>query len=203
MRLLRRGISPPCEPGEVPPQVPPKAHRVNRDNVRTGREPTDATGEQMGGVKSLQHSWCRLLLLVGMVLALDRVVLAGTPMGPPRQPPISETDVSPQSRPLTHSQLLDEYLARLQERLKVETRSIQEPGLVEVKLTIRKDGSVTFGEIVVLDGPTSLRNDLLPLVNQLGPLPPPPIDADILAVSMLLPLRYPGPDLLDSIGQMH
>jgi len=91
----------------------------------------------------------------------------------------------------------------LQERLKLETRSIQESGLVEVKLTIRKDGSVTFGEIVVLDGPASLRNDLLPLVNQLRPLPPPPIDADILAVSMLLPLRYPGPDLLDSIGQVH
>ena len=34
MRLLRRGTSP-REPGEVPPQVPPKAHRVNRDNVRT------------------------------------------------------------------------------------------------------------------------------------------------------------------------
>lgn len=202
MRLLRRGTSP-RELEEVLPQVPPKAHRVNPDNVRTGREPTDATGEQMGGVKYLQHSWCRLLLLVGMLLAIGGFVLAGAPMSPPRQSPLSETDVSPQSRPLTHAQLLDEYLARLQERLKLETRSIQEPGLVEVKLTIRKDGSVTFGEIVVLDGPASLRNDLLPLVNQLGPLPPPPMDADILAVSMLLPLRYPGPDLLDSIDRAH
>jgi hypothetical protein len=157
----------------------------------------------MRGVKHLQHSWCGFLCLAGVLLAIGGVVLAAAPMSPRRQPPISETDVSPQSRPLTHSQLLDEYLARLQERLKLETRSIREPGLVEVKLTIRKDGSVTFGEIVVLDGPASLRNDLLPLVNQLGPLPPPPIDADILTVSMLLPLRYPGPDLLDSIGQVH
>jgi len=138
-----------------------------------------------------------------VLLAIGGVVLAGAPMSPPLQPPISETDVSPQSRPLTHSQLLDEYLARLQERLKLETRSIREPGLVEVKLTIRKDGSVTFGEIVVLDGPATLRNDLLPLVNQLGPLPPPPMDADILTVSMLLSMQYPGPDLLDSIGQAH
>ena len=46
--------------------------------------------------KSLQHSWCRLLLLVGMVLALDRVVLAGTDE-PPLASHLSETDVSPQS----------------------------------------------------------------------------------------------------------
>jgi len=122
-------------------------------------------------------------------------------MNAPSQPSISESDVSPHSRPLTHAQLLEEYLARLQEQLKLETRTIEESGLVEVKLTIRKDGSVTFAEIVVLDGPATLRNDLLPLVNQLEPLPPPPIEADLLNVSMLLPLRYPGPDLLDSIDQ--
>jgi hypothetical protein len=202
MRLLRRGTSP-RESGEVPPQVPPKAHLVNCNNVRTGRELTDATGEQMGGVKYLQHSWCRLLLLMGMLLAIGGFVLAGALMSPPRQPAMSETDVSPQSRPLTHSQLLDEYLARVQERLKLDTRFIQGSGLVEVKLTIRKDGSVTFGEIVVLEGPASLRNDLLPLVHQLGPLPPPPMEADILTVSILLPLQYPGPDLLDSIGHAH
>jgi hypothetical protein len=27
------------------------------------------------------------------------------------------------------------------------------------------------------------------------------VDADVLDVSVLLPLRYPGPDLLDSIDQ--
>src|SRR4029450_8863409 len=112
---------------------------------------------------------------VGMCVAIGGFVLAGAPMSLPRQPPMSETAVSPQSRPLTHSQLLDEYLARLQERLKLETRSIQEYGLVAVKLTIRKDGSVTFGEIVVLDGPASPRDDLLPLVNQLAPVPHPHI----------------------------
>lgn len=157
----------------------------------------------MRGVKHLQHSWCGLLVLAAVLLAIGGVVLAGTPMSPSQREPISETDVSPHSRPLTHSQLLDEYLARLQERLKVETRVIQASGLVEVKLTIRKDGSVTFAEIVVLDGPATLRDDFLPLVNQLAPLPPPPMEADILNVSMLLPLQYPGPDLLDSIDQAH
>jgi hypothetical protein len=155
----------------------------------------------MGGVKHFQQSCYGLFVLAGALLAIGELVLAGVPTSPPQRVPIAETDVSPHSRPLTHSQLLDEYLVRVQERLKLDTRSIQESGLVEVKLTIRKDGSVTFGEIVVLDGPASLRNDLLPMVNQLGPLPPPPMEADILTVSMLLLLQYPGPDLLDSIGQ--
>jgi hypothetical protein len=157
----------------------------------------------MRGAQWLWHSCRGLLGLGGVLLAIGGVVWAGVPLSAPQPPRISETDVSPQSRPLTHSQLLDEYLVRLQERLKDETRAIQESGLAEVKLAIRKDGSVTFSEIAILDGPSTLRNELLPLVNQLGPLPPPPVDADVLDVSVLLPLRYPGPDLLDSIDQEH
>jgi hypothetical protein len=131
------------------------------------------------------------------------VAPAGAPGGLPEPPRITETDVTPQSRPLTFSRLLDEYLARLQDMLKYETRSIRTSGLTEVKLTIRKDGSVTFGEVVVLEGPAALRNELLPLVHQLEPLPPPPVDADMLDVSVLLPLGYPGSDLLDSVDQGH
>lgn len=131
------------------------------------------------------------------------VAPAGAPGGLPEPPRITETDVTPQSRPLTFSRLLDEYLARLQDMLKYETRSIRTSGLTEVKLTIRKDGSVTFSEIVVLEGPAALRNELLPLVHQLEPLPPPPVDADMLDVSVLLPLGYPGSDLLDSVDQEH
>jgi hypothetical protein len=140
-----------------------------------------------------------LITLIAVLLAIGEFVLAGAPLSSPQQPPISETDVSPHSRPLTFSQLLDEYLAGLQDRLKEETRFIHEPGLVEIKLTIRKDGAIAFREIVVLDGPAALRHHLLPLVSQLGPLPPPPVNADLLDVSMLLPSGYPGPDLLDSI----
>ena len=158
-------------------------------------------GEQMRRLKHLQQCWRRLVAMAGVVLASVGVALAGVSSSPTQQSPIAETDISPHSRPLTHAQLLDEYVARLQERLKRETRSIQDSGLVEVKLTIRKDGSMPFGEVVVLDGPATLRNELLPLVNQLAPLPPPPMEADVLTVSMLLPLRYPGPDLLDSLGQ--
>jgi hypothetical protein len=138
---------------------------------------------------------------VGVLLALGVLVGVVVLTNVPAQSAIRESDLSPHSRPLTHTQLLDEYLAGLQEQLKQETRGIEESALVEVKLTIRKDGTVTFAEIVVLDGPAALRNELLPVLNRLGPLAPPPIAADLLAVSLLLPLHYPGPDLLDSIGQ--
>jgi outer membrane biosynthesis protein TonB len=150
----------------------------------------------------LYKSLCAVIL-IGGVLGFGRTALGAAPPSSPQQPRITETDIAPQSRPLTFSQLLDEYLAMVQEMLKHETASIQESGLVEVKLTVRKDGSLTFSEIVVLEGPAGLRNEVLPLVNRLGPLPPPPVNADMLDVSVLLPLRYPGPDLLDSIDHGH
>jgi hypothetical protein len=149
--------------------------------------------------QSFQHSLCELILLIAIVATFSDVVFAGAAGSFPGQPRIRETDVAPQSRPMTFSQLLDEYLAMLQARLKHQTAAIQESGLVEVKLTVRKDGTVTFSEVVVLEGAAALRQELLALLHQLGPLPPPPVDADLLDLSVLLPLQYPGPDLLDSI----
>jgi hypothetical protein len=136
-----------------------------------------------------------------VLLPCDSVILAGANAGQPPEPRILETEIAPHSQPMTFSRLVDEYLAMLQQRLKHETMSVQEPGLVEVKLTVRHDGSVTFSEVVVLEGPAALRRELLPLVNRLDPLPPPPIDADLLDISLLLPLQYPGPDLWDSLDQ--
>jgi hypothetical protein len=155
----------------------------------------------MGRMQGLPRFLGVLGLFVTVALVCGGIAQAGAPVAVPQQPRITETDVTRHDRALTFSQLLDEYLARLQESLKEETLSIQEAGLVEVKLTIRKDGFVTFSEIVVLDGPTALRQELLPLVNRLGPLPPPPVDADLLDVSVLLPVHYPGPDLFDSFGR--
>jgi hypothetical protein len=149
----------------------------------------------------LRRSIWSLALCWMLSLTFSGTLLAGTSASAPRQPRIIESDVTPQSPPMTFSHLLDEYLAMVQERLKQQTALLQASGLIEVKLTIRQDGSVTFSEIVVLDGPAALRHELLPLVNQLGPLPPPPMDADMLDVSVLLSLRYPSPDLLDAIDQ--
>jgi hypothetical protein len=140
-------------------------------------------------------------LLAVVLQPFSGLLLAGDGPRRPAEQRILETEIAPHSQPMTFSQLLDEYLAMLQERLKYETISIQEPGLVEVKLTVRKDGLVTFSEVVVLEGPAALRQELLPLVNRLDPLPPPPVDADLLDISVLLSLQYPGLDLLDSLDQ--
>jgi hypothetical protein len=157
----------------------------------------------MHHTRRLYQSLCALILCGGVLLTCDGTIAEGAPASPAQQPRITETDVPPHSRPMTFSQLLDEYLAMVQDRLKHETASIQESGLVEVKLTISKDGSIPFSEIVVLAGSAELRGELLPLVQRLEPLPPPPVDADRLDVSMLIPLQYPGPDLLDTIEHEH
>jgi hypothetical protein len=119
---------------------------------------------------------------------------------PPGRSRIRETDLTAPTRPPPSPQRLEEYLTMVQKVLKQETASIQQAGLAEVTLTIQKDGSVRHAEIVRLDGPLTLRSQLLPIVSRLGPLPPPPVEADVLVVTLLLPTQYPGPDLRDSFG---
>jgi hypothetical protein len=119
---------------------------------------------------------------------------------PPRRSRITESDLAAPTRPAPSSRRLEEYLTMVQRVLKQETASIQEAGLAEVTLTIRRDGSVRHTEIVPLDGPATLRSQLLPIVSRLGPWPPPPVEADVLVVTVPLPTHYPGPDLRDSLG---
>jgi hypothetical protein len=118
----------------------------------------------------------------------------------PRRPRIAETDLTAPTRPPASPQRLEEYLAMVQKVLKQETASIQQAGFAEVTLTIQRDGSVRHTEIVPLDGPATLRSQLLAIVSRLGPWPPPPVDADVLVVTVPLPTQYPGADLRDSLG---
>ena len=76
-----------------------------------------------------------------------------------------------------------------------------QPGLIDVRLTIRRDGVVEFAEVIPLDGPAMLRDQFLSLLTALGPLPPPPIEVDKLLVTLVLPIQYPGDDLLDAFGE--
>jgi hypothetical protein len=119
---------------------------------------------------------------------------------PPRKSRITETDLTAPTRPPPSPQRLEEYLAMVQRVLKQETASIQQAGLADVRLTIQRDGSVRHTEIVPLDGPATLRSELLPIVSRLGPWPPPPMEADVLVVTVTLPTQYPGADLRDSLG---
>jgi hypothetical protein len=122
--------------------------------------------------------------------------------GPPRQPHIMETDLIEPPLPSAPPQQLQAYLTLVQTALKREVALIQQPGLVEVTLTIRKDGAVTHTEIVQLEGPATLHSQLLPRLHRLGPLPPPPVEVDLLVVTVLLPSQYPGADLLDRFGPL-
>lgn len=133
-----------------------------------------------------------------MVFVDGRTLAASEGTHPSHSPRIIETDIT--SRPTSRSASLplDTYLAALQARLIQETASITQTGLAEVRLTIRRDGVVEFAEVVPLDGPPTLRAQLLPIITGLGPLPPPPIEADKLIVSLMVPLQYPAGDLLDS-----
>jgi hypothetical protein len=142
-----------------------------------------------------------MLAFVAMVaLSCHGPLVAGEAPTPPQSPRILETDLSPQPLPRP-SPPLEAYLATVQATLQQAVAPIAQAGLVEVKLTIRRDGSMAFVEVVPLEGPTTLRDQVLPLVSALGPWPPPPGETDMLLVGVLLSLEYPGSDLWDTIDQ--
>jgi hypothetical protein len=141
-----------------------------------------------------------LVFFATVALPCHRPLVAGEAPPPPQSWRILETDLSPQPLPRP-SPPLEAYLATLQATLQQAVASIAQAGLVEVKLTIRRDGSMAFVEVVPLEGPITLRDQLLPLVSALGPWPPPPIETDTLIVGVLLSLEYPGADLWDTLDQ--
>jgi TonB family protein len=97
---------------------------------------------------------------------------------------------------------LDEYAAHVQSRLQAEAMKLQQQGIAELKLTIDKDGSVQQTEIIEVEGPPTLREQVRPLVNQITPLPPLPGNAEVLEITMTLAFDYPGENLYDRFGQV-
>lgn len=104
-----------------------------------------------------------------------------------------------QPMPMQPPTTLVGYITFVQTKLKLEAAKIKQSGTAEVKLTIAKDGSVKQTEIVRLEGPATLRDQIMPMVSQMGKLPPLPADAnaDVLVVTTLVAFNYPGGDLLD------
>jgi hypothetical protein len=147
----------------------------------------------------------RLLWMCGfcsaMVLTADSPLPASEGTISDRSPRIIEVDLAPQSRSSAAPQPMDAYLTTLQDLLRQEAASMPQPGLIDVRLTIRRDGVVEFAEVVPLDGPAMLRDQFLSRITALGPLPPPPITVDKLLVTLVLPIQYPGDDLLDAFGE--
>ena len=87
---------------------------------------------------------------------------------------------------------LEAYVEGIRQRLQAVTASIQGTGLVEVKLTIRRNGQLAFAEVVPLDGPVRLREEVLQHLRSMGPLPAPPVSEDLLLVRIPLETGYAG-----------
>jgi hypothetical protein len=99
-------------------------------------------------------------------------------------------------------QTIDEYAARVQNLLQAAAMNLKQQRTAELRLTIGKDHSIRQTEIVELDGPAALREQVKPLVSQIAPLPALPGDVDVLVVRTELAFDYPGENLMDSFGRL-
>jgi hypothetical protein len=98
---------------------------------------------------------------------------------------------------------VDEYANYVGDRLQAEAMQVKTPGTADVRLTIGKDGTVRQTEVKRLDGPETLRQQIIALASQLK-LPPLPTDmrADELVVDTGVAFNYPGSDVMDRFGRL-
>jgi outer membrane biosynthesis protein TonB len=115
----------------------------------------------------------------------------------PMRSPTSTTVLLDQSL-----QTIDEYAARVQNLLQVAAMDLRQQGTAELRLTIGRDGSIRQTEIVELDGPAALREQVRLLVSEIAPLPALPGDVDVLVVQTELAFDYPGENLMDPFGRL-
>ena len=72
---------------------------------------------------------------------------------------------------LEHSpQNIDAYAAYVQNHLRAAVTDLGQQGTAELRLNVGKDGSIRQAEIVELDGPPALREQVRPFVNQIAAL---------------------------------
>lgn len=98
---------------------------------------------------------------------------------------------------------LDNYVNYVSDRLQVEAMKVKHQGAADVKLTIDKSGSVKLAEVVRIDGPAGLRDEVMQMVKLIGSLPPLPPDAnaDVLVLTSTVVFNYPGRDMFDRLGE--
>jgi hypothetical protein len=78
---------------------------------------------------------------------------------------------------------------------------VRQQGTAELRPTTGKDGSVHHTEIVEVEGPPELREQIRLLANQIAPLPPLPAATDVFVMTASLAFNYPGESLMDSLGR--
>lgn len=99
---------------------------------------------------------------------------------------------------------LENYLTYLDMRLQQEAMKLKQQGTAELKLTIAEDGTVKQTEVVQVEGPATLRDQITTMINQMGKLPPLPADANAteLVVDMIVAFDYPGSAMMDRFGTL-
>jgi TonB family protein len=121
-----------------------------------------------------------------------------------RAPAASATEAStPQVLTTQTPTTLDNYINYVSDKLQVEAMKVKHQGSADVKLTIDKSGSVKLAEVVRVDGPAALRDEVMQMVKLLGSLPPLPPDAnaDVLVLTSTVVFNYPGRDMYDRLGE--
>jgi hypothetical protein len=115
------------------------------------------------------------------------------------------TTAAPQPTPLLTTRTpttLDDYATYVQNRLQAEAMQVKTAGMADVRLTIGRDGAVRQTEVRRLDGPATLRNQLMSMASQLK-LPPLPAETRVeeLVVDTTVAFNYPGRAMMDRFGR--
>jgi len=108
---------------------------------------------------------------------------------------------SPQTLTIQMPTTLDSYIAYVSDRLQLEAMKVKHDGSADVKLTIDKNGTVKLAEVMRVNGPATLRDEVQGMTKAIGALPPLPPDAyaDVLVLTSTLVFNYPGQDVLDRL----
>ena len=98
---------------------------------------------------------------------------------------------------------LDGYIDYVSNKLQAEAMQVRQQGSADVKLTIDRSGAVQLAEVVRVNGPNALRDEVMRMVNLMGSLPPLPPNAnvDVLVLTSTVMFNYPGRDMFDRYGE--
>jgi TonB family protein len=122
---------------------------------------------------------------------------------PTMKTPATPASTMPAPQMMTQSPTtLDSYINYVSDRLQVEAMKVRQEGSADVNLTIEKSGAVKLAEVVRVNGPAALRDEVMRMVNMMGSLPPLPPDAnaDVLVLTSTVVFNYPGQDMFDRYG---
>ena len=123
---------------------------------------------------------------------------------PTMKAPATPAATSPSPQMMTETPTtLDGYIDYVSNRLQVEAMKVRQEGSADVKLTIDKSGEVKLAEVVRVNGPSGLRDEVMRMVDLMGSLPPLPPDTNVgtLVLTSTVVFNYPSRDMYDRFGE--